>query len=167
MIFSHKSDQAAKERVRETETEWFSCGSTLAQTSVEKPGKLIVSIHLDESGCSHLRSWMQRNPHLLSTSHSVTPPPLFLHSPSPFLSLSFSLPLRMINAPCPISVPVAPLTRLLFYHRESDVAAFHGHLDAFHKSCKAEVDCRGSRAPCVTDQERTVTQKPHLVWREI
>lgn len=51
------------------------------------------------------------------------------------------------------------LTRLLFYHRESDVAAFHGHLDASHKSCKAEVSCRGSRACCETDQERTVTPK--------
>lgn len=137
---------------RQTETEWFSCGSTLAQTSAEKPGKLIVSIHLYESACSHLWTRMQRNPHLLSTSHSITP-----------FSPSFSLPHWMINASCPVLVPVAALTRLLFYHRESNVAAFHGHLDTFNKSCEAEVNCRGSRVCSVTDKERIAIQKPHLV----
>lgn len=68
----------------------------------------------------------------------------------------------MINARRPVSVPVVGLTRLLFYHTESDMAVFHRDLDTFHKSCNAEVNCIGSGVYYVTDQEIIGTKKPHL-----
>lgn len=117
----------AKERKGKTETEWFSSENTLAQTSVEKRGKQIVSIHLSESCLLSV----DLNAKKSSTSYSVTPLPSF-----PLLSLCLHFTHWVINA------SVVALTRLLFYQRESEVAAFHGHLDTFHKSCKAEVNCK-------------------------
>lgn len=50
----------------------------------------------------------------------------------------------MINASCPARVPIAALTRLLFYHRVPGVAEIHGHLDTVQKSFREKVSYRES-----------------------
>lgn len=64
---------------------------------------------------------------------SITLHPSCSHCPFPFFPCSPSVNDALRR---PVSLPAAALTRLLFYHTESDVAAFHGHLDTFHKSCR-------------------------------
>lgn len=127
MIFCHNSDKAVSKRAKRKDRDrmiqlWEHIGSDFSWKA-------------RETNCFHSPQWVLSpvcGPECKEILHL-----LLSHTPSfPLLSLCLHFTHWVINA------SVVALTRLLFYQRESEVAAFHGHLDTFHKSCKAEVNCK-------------------------
>lgn len=164
MIFSHKSDEAVSARVCKWDRYWVIQLWEYTGSDLSWKARETNRFHSPRS------VWLLSPVVLNAKKIPVSSQPLTPSHPHPQAPTLFSYPLpslhspplRMINTPCPVWVPVVALTRLLFYHRESDVAEIHGHLDTLHKSCKAEVGWEENRACCVTCQERIAAQKPYL-----
>lgn len=148
MIFPHKSDEAARQTGRERDRDWVIRRWGHTGSHLSRKARETNRFHSPRWFCLLspvvLNGGKKRKKSSFSLHLSLCHP----YTRFPLLSLlCVSVPLWMINAPHrPASAAAAAPTRLLLYHRWSDVAAFHGHLDTFHKSCKAEVKHGQSRA---------------------